>query len=85
MSTEPQEVSTAQISAWLSRGRDLGATHVVVSRDTFSGECAPTYVMPGEDAAEVASHPGEMEKTLEVYDLSMDTASQLKEWRSFHV
>lgn len=43
-----------EASKWAVEGLIKGATHVIIVCDTFSHEDYPVYVMPGEDADEVA-------------------------------
>lgn len=74
------------IRSWLQRGKDRGATHVVVACDTFDWSDYPVFVMPGEDARAIADkHNGpNMTKLMEVYKLDMDWDQQLTERRSFN-
>ena len=76
----------AEIRGWLNEGQRKRATHVIVATDTFSHEDYPVYVMPGEDVAQRAEeHDGpNMQRVVEVYDLSMDLEMQLREERAYH-
>ena len=67
------------IARWLSRGREQGATHVVVVCDTFDWEDYPIFVSPSEEAREVYSkyHGPNMQKVMEVYNLSLNDTEQL--------
>ena len=78
--------SREDIRGWLNRGKDNGATHVVVVCDTFDHDDYPVFVMPGQDARAVADeHNGKnMQRVMEVYNLSMDITEQMNEHRAFH-
>lgn len=69
-----------QIREWLEQGQDLKATHVIVVCDTFDYEDYPVYVKPGQDVRKIAAeHDGpNMQKVMEVYNLSLDIEQQLK-------
>ncbi len=75
-----------EIRDWLHEGRQKGATHVIVVCDTFDSGDYPVFVMPGEDVAERAvEFDGQnMQKVMEVYDLSLDVEMQLREERAYH-
>lgn len=68
---------------WFKHGKDDGATHMIVVCDTFNYNDFPRYVFPGEDVHEKAK-PGEMERIMEVYSLTLDMDYQLAEPRAFH-
>jgi hypothetical protein len=74
------------IRAWFLRGISSGATHMFVVCDTFDYEDYPVYVMPGEDVHERAkNYQGQnMQRLMEVYNISMDLEKQLNEHRSFN-
>lgn len=72
------------IRNWLQRGKDRGATHVVVRCDTFDWSDYPEWAFDEADARRKAEHPGEMQKTMEVYKLDLDWDAQLAERRAFH-
>lgn len=76
----------AEISEWFERGSVLGATHMIVVCDTFSHEDYPVYVKPGESSREIAADYDDknMQRIMEVYDLSIDKVAQLEERRAFH-
>lgn len=72
------------IRRWLERGKDEGATHVIVMCDTFDYGDYPEYVMPGQDARKIVKKLDgkNMAKLVEVYNLSMDWEEQLAEFRA---
>lgn len=73
------------IKEWIKRGKEQGATHMIVVCDTFDWEDYPVYVMPTEDARKkFANYNGpNMQKVMEVYNLNKDIDYQLKQHRSF--
>jgi hypothetical protein len=74
------------ISGWLKRGKEKGATHVIVACDTFSYSDFPVFVMPGEDVKDKCEETRgkHMQKIMEVYNLSMDLEQQLNSHRAFN-
>lgn len=75
------------IRGWFQDGVDKGATHMIVVCDIFNYMDYPVYVQPNQEASEVAAniHGRNMQKVMEVYDLSMDIESQLEEARAWHI
>jgi hypothetical protein len=73
------------IKEWIKRGQEQGATHMIVVCDTFDWDDYPVYVMPGEDARKkFESYNGaNMQKVMEVYNLSKDVNKQMNQHRSF--
>lgn len=60
------------IARWFDEGVKQGATHMIVACDTFDHGDFPHYVMPGQDAREVAkpyNNPDKMLRLMEIYDL----------------
>lgn len=74
------------IRSWLERGKDKGATHVLVVCDTFDWSDYPVFVMPGQDARKLADENNgpNMTKLMEVYNLGKDWDEQLGQMRSFN-
>lgn len=74
------------ITQWLHRGQEKGATHMLVVCDTFDWSDYPVFVMPGEDARKRADENNgpNMTKLMEVYKLSEDWHTQLDQRRSFN-
>ena len=74
------------IKRWLENGKTKNATHVIVVCDTWDYEDYPIYVKKGEDVHEIYdNHNGKnMQKVMEVYNLSMDIEKQLNEGRNFN-
>ena len=68
------------IARWFDEGVKQGATHMIVAFDTFDHEDFPHYVMPGQDAREVAKpydDESKMLRLMEVYDLKRDRDEQV--------
>jgi hypothetical protein len=80
------ERSMESIKEWLLEGKADGATHVVIMRDTFDGSTSPINVMPGEDVRGIAvDNEDEMEKVVEVYNLTLNIDDQLQEYRAMNL
>lgn len=79
--------SKEQIGKWIERGIENGATHMIVVYDSWDYEDYPVYVYKHQSAsAEVDARNGrDMLRVMEVYNLSMDIVSQLKEYRAWNV
>lgn len=73
------------IKEWIKRGKDDGATHMIVVVDTFDWEDYPVYVKADEDCRKkYDSYNGkEMQRVMEVYDLRIDIPTQLNTHRNF--
>jgi hypothetical protein len=78
--------SKEQIRVWLKRGVEQGASHVCVVCDTFDYEDYPVFVAPTESIESRVSgfHNDKWNRLMEVYDLSLDIESQLREDRAMH-
>jgi len=78
--------SREDIKAFWSRGIEKKATHVIVVCDTFDHEDYPVFVMTGEDARKKADEYNgkDMQRVMEVYNLSMDFDKQMEEHRAFN-
>jgi len=77
----------ADIREWLERGQGKGATHVIVMCDTFDWDDYPVFVDSNQNIRdEVArlQNGGNMQKIMEVYNLSLDIEAQINEDRSFN-
>jgi len=77
--------SKEDIRNWIKSGQEQGATHVIVVCDTFDWEDYPVYVMPTEDVhKKFADYNGlNMQKVMEVYNLSKDIDKQVSQNRAF--
>lgn len=73
------------IACWFDNGVEKKATHMIVVCDTFDHEDYPVFVMSGEDVREkVKKYSENMQRVMEVYDLSMDKTEQLDQHRVFN-
>jgi hypothetical protein len=63
---------------WYNRGKNIGATHMVVVCDTYDREDYPCFVMPNQSVKQVAveHHGPNMQKVMEVYNLSKSFENQ---------
>jgi hypothetical protein len=75
-----------EIRGWLNQAKEQGATHLIIVCDTFDHVDFPLPVMPGQDARAVHdAHNGKnMERVMEVYNLSLDFELQLSAARVFN-
>ncbi len=89
--------SAGEIAEWFERGKKKGATHLIIVCDTYDFSDYPVFVMSGEDALAKACKYGkvdsrgfptlkndDMQKVMEVYNLSLDRQVQLKQHRAFN-
>ena len=76
-----------EIKNWFQQGVDTKATHMIIVCDTFDYEDYPVYVKQDEKVSEVLPKydRSNMQKIMEVYDLSLDMKMQLEESRAYHV
>lgn len=73
------------IRIWLNRAKEKGADFLIVVCDTYDWSDYPAYVTEEGFAKRYKELDGEnMQKVMEVYDLSLDWGSQLNERRAFH-
>jgi len=72
----------ADIKAAYDEGERLGATHMIVAWDSFSGDNYPIYVMPGEDPR--SKVPTNGDSVDECYRYALGWESQSKEHRARH-
>lgn len=75
----------SEIDDWFERGLKAKAAYMLVICDTYDHEDYPVYVMTKARCLSKAKSPGEMQRVMEVYDLSLDKAAQLRETRAMHL
>lgn len=77
----------ADILAWLAKGEEEGATHVIVVCDTFDWSDYPVYVRPEQQVQqEIEKYDGKnMQKVMEVYNLTLPFFLQLQERRAWNL
>ncbi len=73
------------IKNWLNRA-DTDMTHMLVVCDTFDYDHYPVFVRKNESVDTVYKNylQKDMQRVMEVYNLSMSIEEQLKERRSFN-
>jgi uncharacterized membrane protein YjjP (DUF1212 family) len=73
------------IKNWFNRA-DENCTHMLIVCDTFDYDHYPVFVKTDENVDTVYKNylQKDMQKVMEVYNLSMDIDEQLKERRSFN-
>jgi hypothetical protein len=76
-----------EIRDWLQRGKEQGATHMLVVCDTYDREDYPVYVLRGQVAKQVYDEYNgpNMQRVMEVYSYGRDLSEQLAEGRCFHL
>lgn len=74
------------IKRWWMIAKKHKATHLLIVTDTFDYEDYPVEVLPKRDVKKVYAHyqGKNMQKVMEVYNLSMDFEMQLKQKRSLN-
>lgn len=74
------------IRSWLKRGKESGATHMIVVCDTYDHEDYPVYVMPDENVRTKSEqfNGKNMQVIMEVYSYKHDLETQMSERRAFH-
>ena len=74
-----------EIAEWFDRGVAQGASHMVIVVDTYDYDNYPVFTKTVEDARQRCSCPGEMQRVMEVYNLSMDKETQLNQHRVYNL
>jgi hypothetical protein len=80
------DYTTAEdISRWLKRGKEKGATHMIVVCDTFDHGDYPVYISPDENVREIEQkYHGNMQRVMEVYSINKPWAEQIDQPRAFN-
>lgn len=78
--------SKEDIRGWIARGQEQKATHLIVVCDTFDNEDYPVFVTKQQNISEVydAYNGKNMQRVMEVYNLSKDTEAQINQPTSFN-
>ena len=86
MKREYMSTTQSEIREWLQDGKKQNASHMLVVCDTFDYQDYPVYVNENEDVNEIYQkyNNTNMQKVMEVYNLSMNLEEQLNEYRAFH-
>jgi hypothetical protein len=79
-------VTKQDIRNWINGAKKEGATHMLVVCDTFDYEDYPVSVMPDENVKEKYEQYNDknMQKVMEVYNLSLDIESQINQVRAMN-
>lgn len=72
------------ISDWFDDGKEQNADFMIVVCDTFDWEDYPVYCTNNNFEQKYKNCSRNMQKVMEVYDLSLDKESQLSEYRANH-
>ncbi len=75
----------SEIDAWFDRGVKKGAKHMLVIYDSFDHEDYPVFTKTNEDCLSKYKFPGEMQRVMEVYDLTLEKHLQLDERRAMNL
>ena len=75
------------IAGWIKKGKDKGSKFLIIACDTFEYEDYPVFCKDADECkikyAKCNGH--NMQKVLEVYDLSKDTDLPLRHGKSMEV
>ena len=71
------------IRRWISQGQEEGATDMVVICDTFDYGDYPVYCKTPDAARDKVRNPGDMQRVMEVYNLTGDIEDQLSRRRCY--
>lgn len=74
----------AEIGEWFDRGVKESKKHMLIMCDTFDHSDYPVYTMTDAECIAKKNNPGEMQRVMEVYDLSYDKLAQMAESRAMH-
>lgn len=75
-----------EISDWFDRGVVFKCDFMIIVCDTFDHEDYPVFCSEAEFDKQHSDHNGKnMQRIMEVYNLSMDRDSQLAERRAFNL
>lgn len=76
------------ITRWFDEAKLDGAAFLIVATDTFDWDDYPVHVKKAEDfwtTYELHNKESNMQRVMEVYDLSLPRLEQLEEPRAWHV
>lgn len=75
------------IERWVYSAKEKECTHLIVVCDTYDHDDYPCYVSKDEDIHERIKHfkHADMQRIMEVYNMSMDLKTQLKEHRAYNI
>ena len=73
------------ISRWFDEGVNNKYAFMLIICDTFDYEDYPVYTNSAADCMQRYKNPGEMQRIMEVYNLSDDKNSQLNKRRCINI
>lgn len=73
------------VKRWLNEAKERKAKFMIVVVDTFDYEDYPVFCLTAEECLEKSRNPGQMQRIMEVYDLSLDLDTQVNERRAYHL
>lgn len=73
-----------EIESWLKRDKAAESDYMLVVCDTFDYEDYPVYVSKEDLSDAIERYSRNMQRVLEVYDLSLDIDAQLNERMAWH-
>lgn len=78
--------TTEKLSEWFDEGKAKGATHMIIVCDTYDWEDFPVFVYAPQNVRkrETTENSKEMQKIMEVYNLSLDKQMQLDQMRALN-
>lgn len=71
------------LSRWFDRGVSQNKTYMVIVCDTYDWEDYPIFYDTKEEAENRVKNPGEMQKIMEVYNLTFDKETQMNMHRAY--
>lgn len=71
------------IEGWIAHGTQEGRRYMLVVCDTFDHVDYPVYASTAEQARDHVTHPGSMQRVMEVYDLNAPLGPQLTARRAW--
>lgn len=79
--------SLDDIKRWVNSAKERNCTHLIVVCDSCDFDDYPVYVSKDEDINERIEYyrKAEMQRIMEIYNMSMDLDSQLKDHRAYNV
>ena len=74
-----------EIGTWFDKGKESGFLYMIVVCDTFDHEDYPVYTKEEDFKKEYDAHNNiNMQRVMEVYDLSIDKEFQINQGRAFN-
>ena len=74
-----------EIETWFDTGAQNGKKNMLIICDKFDHEDYPVCTLTAAECMAKYNYPGEMQRVMEVYDLTADKAQQMKEMRTMRL